>query len=117
MESSGRFSWHNQELLKCFLEKCNDEVLRVGRAGGSLKVESWDRIGKELKEKFVNGPSQRQMKNQYDYIKAKFQQWTKLKGKTGNVTYNPETNTFNLTDAQWDEYLKVKYLVLILFFK
>lgn len=46
------------------------------------------------------------MKNEYDYLKERYQAWVVLVNKTGNL-YNPQTNSFNLTAEQWDEYLKV----------
>ncbi|KAK1429949.1 hypothetical protein QVD17_12312 [Tagetes erecta] len=45
------------------------------------------------------------MKNRYDYVKGKFAAWTKLKNKTGNA-YDPSTNTFNLTEDEWQIEMK-----------
>ncbi|KAK1435045.1 hypothetical protein QVD17_00803 [Tagetes erecta] len=41
----------------------------------------------------------------YDYVKGKFTAWTKLKNKTGNL-YDPSTNTFNLTEDEWQTEMK-----------
>ncbi|KAI3739191.1 hypothetical protein L2E82_29590 [Cichorium intybus] len=41
------------------------------------------------------------MKNQYDYLSGKYAVWVKLKNRTGNI-YDPITNTFNLTDEEWE---------------
>ncbi|XP_023758014.1 uncharacterized protein LOC111906492 [Lactuca sativa] len=45
------------------------------------------------------------MKNAYDNLKAKYTGWVYLKNKTGNI-YNSQTNTFNLTAEEWDDFKK-----------
>ncbi|KAJ0821721.1 putative Myb/SANT-like domain-containing protein [Helianthus annuus] len=45
------------------------------------------------------------MKNAYDNLKAKYVGWAYLKNKTGNI-YNPQTNTFTLTNEEWEEFKK-----------
>ncbi|KAE8687129.1 hypothetical protein F3Y22_tig00111022pilonHSYRG00082 [Hibiscus syriacus] len=45
------------------------------------------------------------MKNAYDNLKAKYIGWVYLKNKTGNL-YNPQTNTFTLTNEEWEEFRK-----------
>ena len=69
------------------------------------------------KEKFGMELSQKQMKSCYDNLKAKYIGLAYLKNKTGNL-YNPQTNMFNLTTKEWDDFKKVcmkKYNILILF--
>ena len=48
----------------------------------------------------------KQMKNRYDYLKAKYEVWLKLKNKKGNI-YNPITNSFNMTNEEWEAEAKV----------
>ena len=55
----------------------------------------------------------KQMKNRFDNLKANFGAFLKLRNKLGNV-YNPTTNTFNLTDEEWDLETKVLFLIKIL---
>ncbi|GKC39991.1 hypothetical protein Tco_1052375 [Tanacetum coccineum] len=45
------------------------------------------------------------MKNHHDYLKGKYGAWLLLRNKTGNV-YDPSTNTFNLTDEEWEIEMK-----------
>ncbi|KAE8695349.1 Detected protein of unknown function [Hibiscus syriacus] len=45
------------------------------------------------------------MKNAYDNLKAKYIGWVYLKNKTGNL-YNQQTNTFTLTNEEWEEFRK-----------
>ncbi|KAI3507768.1 hypothetical protein L1887_22762 [Cichorium endivia] len=45
------------------------------------------------------------MKNAYDNLKAKYVGWDYLRNKTGNI-YNSETNTFTLTNEEWEEFKK-----------
>lgn len=61
-----------------------------------MRKESWDKLGTILKEKFGLVMSQKQLKNAFDGLKAKYVGWVYLKSKTGNI-YNPQTNTFTLT--------------------
>ncbi|KAK1403515.1 hypothetical protein POM88_003120 [Heracleum sosnowskyi] len=43
------------------------------------------------------------MRNRYDYVKSRYSAWCLLKSKTGNH-YDPTTNKFNFTDAEWTQH-------------
>ncbi|XP_074350060.1 uncharacterized protein LOC141689610 [Apium graveolens] len=43
------------------------------------------------------------MRNRYDYLKFRYSAWCLLKSKTGNH-YDPTTNKFNFTDAEWTQH-------------
>ncbi|KAK9048359.1 hypothetical protein SSX86_032678 [Deinandra increscens subsp. villosa] len=96
--------WTNDQ-LKCLLETCIEEINTVGRKGLSLHKDSWTKLGIVLKEKFGLELGQKQMKNAYDNLKAKYTGWVYLKNKTGNI-YNAQTNTFTLTNEEWEEFRK-----------
>ncbi|XP_076951113.1 L10-interacting MYB domain-containing protein-like [Bidens hawaiensis] len=96
--------WSNAH-LKCLLETSIEEVNKVGRKGLSLQKDSWNNLGRVLKEKFGLELNQKQMKNAYDNLKAKYIGWVYLKNKTGNL-YNAQTNTFTLTNEEWEEFKK-----------
>ncbi|XP_012850033.1 PREDICTED: uncharacterized protein LOC105969802 [Erythranthe guttata] len=104
-DENNRVRWNNNEVDKCFLESCIQEVALNGREGGSLKAESWSKIMNTLKNNYNFVVSQRQMKNRYDYLKQKYQAWLPLTMKTGNI-YNHATNTINMTKDEWTEYIK-----------
>ncbi|KAJ9544803.1 hypothetical protein OSB04_024510 [Centaurea solstitialis] len=93
------------ESIRCFLESCLSEVNIVGRNGGSLQKNSWVKVAKNLLDVCGMNATQKQMKNHYDYLKAKYACWVYLKNKIGNL-YNPETNTFNLSLEEWDDFIK-----------
>ncbi|KAJ9566836.1 hypothetical protein OSB04_002802 [Centaurea solstitialis] len=103
-EEGGCLRWI-PESIKCFLESCISEVNTVGRNGGSLQKNSWSKVAKSLHDVCGMNATQKQMKNHYDYLKSKYACWVYLKNKTGNL-YNPETNTFNLSEKEWDEFIK-----------
>ncbi|KAD5508769.1 hypothetical protein E3N88_16472 [Mikania micrantha] len=96
--------WSNEH-IKCLLETCIEEINSVGKKGLSLHKDSWIKLGRVLKEKFGLDLTQKQMKNAYDNLKAKYIGWVYLKNKTGNI-YNAETNTFTLTNEEWEEFKK-----------
>ncbi|KAI3708333.1 hypothetical protein L2E82_37500 [Cichorium intybus] len=100
-----RLSWKLGGIDKTFLEACLHEVTVNGREGSSLKASSWRIVGEIIKKEYNIDADQKQMKNRYDYIKGKFGAWLKLKNKTGNV-YNPITNTFNLSEEEWQLEMK-----------
>ncbi|PWA98941.1 myb/SANT-like domain-containing protein [Artemisia annua] len=100
-----RLNWKKESVVKTFLEACIHEVAVNGRDGVSLKMLSWKNVGETLKKEHNFIADQRQMKNHFDYLKSKFSAWTKLKNKTGNV-YDPVTNTFNLTEEEWQIEMK-----------
>ncbi|KAL8237755.1 hypothetical protein R6Q59_018836, partial [Mikania micrantha] len=89
-----RISWKQEGVEKTFLESCVNELTLHGRERGSLKALSWKKVVEKLQSEHGFVADQKQMKNHYDYLKAKFSIWTKLKNKTGNV-YDPITNMFN----------------------
>ncbi|KAH7863806.1 hypothetical protein Vadar_022225 [Vaccinium darrowii] len=101
----GRANWKDPELYKLFIDLCLKESTENGKNGGSLKKESWDRVRVALnKEKNVN-LSQKQLKNQWEYLKSKYGEWSKIISKTGNG-YDPVTNTVNWSTEEWSEYIQ-----------
>ncbi|CAI9262543.1 unnamed protein product [Lactuca saligna] len=99
-----KHTWTNEQ-TKCLLLTCIEEVQTVGRKGLSLHKQSWYKLGTTIKEKYGMDLSQRQLKNAYDNLKAKYTGWLYLRNKTGNL-YNPQTNTFNLTNEEWEDFKK-----------
>ena len=112
--SKPRLNSKKESVVKTFLEDCIHEVSVNGRDGVSLKMLSWKNVGDTLKKEHNFIADQRQMKNHFDYLKSKFNAWTKLKNKTGNV-YDPLTNTFNLTEEEWQIEMKVTFYPLYIF--
>ena len=103
--------WSNEQ-IKCLSETCIKEKNTVGRKGLSLHKDSWAKVISVLKEKFGLDLSQRQVKNAYDNHKAKYIGWLYLKNKTGNI-YNSQTNTFTLTNEEWEDFKKVCSYIFI----
>ncbi|KAM3379510.1 hypothetical protein P3S68_011924 [Capsicum galapagoense] len=103
-QTSDRLIWR-MDVLKTFLESCIQEVSLNGRCGSSLKAESWDRIKEILITTHDFVATQQKMKNQYDYIKEKYQAWLPLTKKTGNI-YDPTTNTIQMSNSECEEYIK-----------
>ncbi|KAJ9538787.1 hypothetical protein OSB04_031520 [Centaurea solstitialis] len=83
-DNTQRLKW-TPESIRCFLESCLAEVNTVGRNGGSLQKKLLGKGGKKSSRRYAC--------------------WVYLKNKTGNL-YNPQTNTFNLNDDEWDEFIK-----------
>lgn len=100
-----RISWKNEIYVKTFLETCIQQVAEYGRSSGSLKPQSWDHVMKTLKSTHNLVVDQKQMKNHYDYLKGKYQAWCKLKNHFKNF-YDSSTNTFNLSEEEWDHWTK-----------
>ncbi|CAI9294394.1 unnamed protein product [Lactuca saligna] len=71
---------------------CIEEVNIIGRKGGSMNKESWVTLGKVLKEKFDMDTTQKQFKNAFDNLKAKYVVW--------------KTNSFALVNTKWEEFKK-----------
>ncbi|PWA40334.1 Myb DNA-bind domain-containing protein [Artemisia annua] len=100
-----RVSWKNLSVVRTFLDACIQEISLNGREGGSLKAHSWKKVAQVLNENHNFSVDRKQMKNHYDYLKGKYGAWLLLRNKTGNV-YDPSTNTFNLTDEEWEIEMK-----------
>ncbi|RAL37411.1 hypothetical protein DM860_000105 [Cuscuta australis] len=101
-----RINWKLEGVEKTFLEACIHEITINGREGNSLKQASWKSVAEKLKTQHNFIVDQRQMKNHFDFLKGKFAAWLKLKNKTGNV-YDPLTNTFNLSEEEWQIEMKM----------
>ena len=101
-----RASWKDSTLVKYFLDLCLDQKNILGKNGGSLHVESWDKISKSFEENKNITFTQNQLKNQWNYLKQKYTVWSNLIGKSG-YGYNPVTNTVDWTSEEWEEYIKV----------
>lgn len=101
-----RMKW-SENCIKHFLEACIQEVNQIGRKNeGSLQRQSWTNVGKQLQEVCDLEVTQKQMRNEYDHLKWKFFEWAYLK-QTMPDRYNSETNSFNLTNEEWEDFLKV----------
>ena len=101
-----RVSWKNMEVVKTFLETFIQEVSLHGRLGSSLKPNSWNKVRQVLETTHSFSATQKQLKNHFDYLKDKYQIWLLITMKTRNV-YDPTTNTILMSNAEWDEYIKV----------
>lgn len=100
-----RVSWKNVTVAKTFLDACIHEIAINGREGGSLKRLSWKKVGQILKDSHNFSVDRKQLKNHFDYLKSKYGAWLELKSKCGNL-YDPSTNTFNLTNEEWENEIK-----------
>ena len=109
-----RACWKDPTLVKYFLDLCHDQKNILGKkvggggggGGGSLHIESWDKISKSFEETKNIKFTQKQLKNQWNYLKQKYTVWSNLIGKSGHG-YNPVTNTIDWTSEEWEEYIKV----------
>ncbi|GKD48632.1 reverse transcriptase domain-containing protein [Tanacetum coccineum] len=101
-----RKNWSN-DMIKVLLDTCIEEFDTTSRNGSSLYISSWVKLGRVLKEKFGNEFTQKEMKNRFDNLKAKYVGWIYLKNKTGNL-YNPYTKMFNLTLEEWEDFKQVQ---------
>ncbi|XP_023728349.1 uncharacterized protein LOC111876058 [Lactuca sativa] len=95
---------------KHFLEACIHELTSNGREDSGLKTSSWTVVTEKLKKYHNFVVDKKQMKNQYNYLKAKYAVWLKLKNKTGNL-YNPVTDSFNMTNEEWEAEAKLNKYV------
>ena len=88
-------------LVKYFLDLCLDQKNILGKrgGGGGLNVESWDKISKSFEENKNIKFTQKQLKNQWNYLKQKYTLWSNLIGKYGHG-YNPVTNTVDWTSEE-----------------
>ncbi|KAG6508644.1 hypothetical protein ZIOFF_034024 [Zingiber officinale] len=101
-----RANWKDPEILKTFLDACIEESTSGNRSGSSFKKRSWDLIGNLMKEKKGLDLTQKQLKNQLDYLKRKYNIWERIVNKTGNG-YDPISNTVSWTSEEWDDYTKI----------
>ncbi|KAK1361338.1 hypothetical protein POM88_045812 [Heracleum sosnowskyi] len=104
-EKKKKVLWRSELITKTFLEACIEEVTASGRLGSNLKPHSWIKVREILKKVHNFEVDARQMRNRYDYLRSRYVAWCRLKSKTGNH-YDPTTNTFNFTKAEWDQLRK-----------
>ncbi|XP_023745610.2 uncharacterized protein LOC111893758 [Lactuca sativa] len=101
-----RVSWKSELVDKTFLQACIQELTSNGGEGSGLKASSWAVLAEKLKTNHNFIVDKKQMKNRYDYLKAKYAVWLKLKNKIGNI-YNPVKNSFNMTNEEWEAEAKL----------
>ncbi|GKC56060.1 Myb/SANT-like domain, harbinger transposase-derived nuclease domain protein [Tanacetum coccineum] len=106
MEGPKQRKFWSDEMIKVLLDKCIEEMKSTGRNGTSLHKQSWARLGRVFKEKFNIEFNQKDIKNGFDNLKAKYVGWLYLKNKSGNL-YNPDTKMFNLTQEEWDDFKQI----------
>ncbi|MQM14266.1 hypothetical protein Taro_047196 [Colocasia esculenta] len=104
--TSSRVSWRDPSRVKFFLDCCISEVTRVGRAGSSLRRESWAGVARHMKDKYKVTLSQKQMKNEFDYLRMMYIEWCNLIHECTPDDYNSVTNTVDWAADKWAEYLK-----------
>ncbi|KAL7593356.1 hypothetical protein Lser_V15G33469 [Lactuca serriola] len=95
----------NVNIVKTFLDACIHEITINGWENGGLKAVSWKKVGEMLKATHNFSVDHIQMINYFYGLKRKYTAWVSLKNKTPNI-YNPSTNTFNLTDKEWETEIK-----------
>ncbi|KAL4567889.1 hypothetical protein LXL04_023485 [Taraxacum kok-saghyz] len=100
---NGRFSHDLQPISADFTRFVHykHKVNTIRRKGLSLQKDSWNKVGRVLKDNLGVDLTQKQLKNSYDNLKAKYTGWIYLMNKTGNL-YNAQINTFNLTAEEMD---------------
>ena len=101
-----RASWKDPTLVKYFLDLCLDQKKILGKRAGSLHIESWDKISNSFEENKNIKFTQKQLKNQWNYLKQKYTVWSNLIGKSSHG-FNPVTNTVDWTSEEWEKYIKV----------
>ncbi|XP_024966753.1 uncharacterized protein LOC112506738 [Cynara cardunculus var. scolymus] len=107
MDENVRLRWTN-EITKCFLETCMEEVNKVVRNGGSLRKETWMKLATKFEEVCYVKLVQKQLKNQYDYLKRKYTGLTYLRNRTENI-YDPELDTFTLSNQEWEDFFQALF--------
>ncbi|KAI5677650.1 hypothetical protein M9H77_08600 [Catharanthus roseus] len=102
--------WKDPILFKFFLDLCLKEVNKKNFSGGSLEKEAWERIRLTIEKELHIELMQKQLKNQWDYLKRKYNVWIKIVGKTGNSHWDSVSNTINWTNEQWNDYIKHSFV-------
>ncbi|GJX23779.1 putative reverse transcriptase domain-containing protein [Tanacetum coccineum] len=87
--------------MKKIIKACIHAIALDGHEGVSLKVLTWKKVAKALKDNHNFEANQKQMRNHFNYIKLKYRAWLSLKNGTGNI-YDDSSNTFNLTEEEWE---------------
>ncbi|PWA75043.1 hypothetical protein CTI12_AA246390 [Artemisia annua] len=83
------------------MEACIHAIALDDREGVSVKVLSWKKVAKALKDNHNFEVDMKQMRNHFDYMKTKYGAWLSLRNRTGNI-YDESTNMFNLTEEECD---------------
>ncbi|GKE52160.1 Myb/SANT-like domain-containing protein [Tanacetum coccineum] len=73
--------WKNISVVKTFIKACIHAIDLDGRECVSLKVLSWKKVAKALKDNHNFEADQKQMRNHFDYMNLKYEAWLSLKNK------------------------------------
>ncbi|KAF6159837.1 hypothetical protein GIB67_032921 [Kingdonia uniflora] len=95
----------NPFMKMAFIEKCIREVKSDNNLGTSLKPISWKRIENEINEEFHQRYKQKDLKNQFDYLRKSYETWRMLTNRTEHG-YDAVSGTFNWPQSTWDDIVK-----------
>lgn len=111
----GRANWSKEALL-IFCDLCSEHVEKSkGKKGGTICQRfPWKEITTIFQKKINLSWTREQLKNKYDWMKARWGLWKKLKGRETGLGWDHEKRTIAASDEWWAKKIEVSYIFKLL---
>ncbi|KAL0003277.1 hypothetical protein SO802_017058 [Lithocarpus litseifolius] len=90
---------------KIFIDLCLEQTLQGNKPRTHFNREGWRNINESFQKKTGLSFDRIQLKNHWDVTKEHWKVWSKLIG-TGSMKWDPNTNKFGASEADWESYLQ-----------
>ncbi|XP_008786303.1 L10-interacting MYB domain-containing protein-like [Phoenix dactylifera] len=95
------------EFHKLFVTLCLDQVVAGNKPGTHLNKKGWKYIMDEFYERTGIRYDKKQFKNHWDSMKDQWKIWSKLRRNIPEGGWDPNTQTINMSDEWWSNYLQM----------
>ncbi|KAF6158664.1 hypothetical protein GIB67_040178, partial [Kingdonia uniflora] len=87
-----------------FIEKCQKQINKKRLQGNSLSPAAWKEVMDEMNAEFYQAFTQKELKNQWDYLRKSYMLWRSLTTRTGHG-YDEASGTFDWPKEYWADIL------------
>jgi hypothetical protein len=93
-------------LHKVFIDSCLEQTLKGNKPGTHFNKEGWKKIIESFQKETGLSYDRMKLKNHWDVTNKHWKIWSKLIG-TSSMNWDPNTNKFGASEADWENYLRV----------
>ncbi|KAF6136036.1 hypothetical protein GIB67_006928 [Kingdonia uniflora] len=104
-ENKAKHVFRKHPIMKiAFIEKCEKQINKKRLQGNSLSPAAWKEVMDEMNAKFYQAFTQKELNNQWDYLRKSYMLWRSLTTRTGHG-YDEASGTFDWPKEYWADIL------------